>query len=119
MATNFVDTAGLSKLKSSKLLTDADEVNTASAPEFDAATAGKFDEAFLGCVDFQKRQAEEIAKVDKTVDAGKLAACLEDKPPDSLVKKMLVASQTGSSDGAALGEQANKAMTDCKASAKK
>jgi hypothetical protein len=119
VATKFVDTVGLAKLKSSKLLTDANQVDTASTPQFDADTAGKFADALLGCMDYQQRLADETAKTDKTVDAAKFGACLDDKLPDSLVKKMLVASQTGSSDGAALGEQANKAMTDCKASSKK
>jgi hypothetical protein len=119
VATKFVDTVGLTKLRSTKLLTDANELNTASAPQFDAGTAGKFADALLGCIDYQKRLAEETAKTDKTVDAAKFASCLEDKLPDSLVKKMLVASQTGSADGQALGEQGNEAMTDCKTAATK
>jgi curli biogenesis system outer membrane secretion channel CsgG len=119
VATKFVDTVGLGKLKSSNLLTESNEVNTSSAPKFDADTAGKFADALLGCVDYQKRLAAETAKTDTTVDAAKFESCLEDKLPDSLVKKMLVASQTGSSDSTTLGEQGNKAMTECLAGAKK
>lgn len=119
VATDFVDTVGLTKLKSSHLLNDAEEVDTTSSPSFDADTAGKFADALLGCVDYQKRLADETAKTDKTIDAAKFEDCLNDKLPDSLVKKMLVASQTNASDSAAIGEQGNKAMTDCKTAATK
>jgi hypothetical protein len=119
VATDFVDSVGLPKLKSTKLLTDAYEVNTSSSPEFDASTAGKFADSLLGCVDYQKRLATETAKTDKTIDADKFETCLKDKLPDSLVKKMLVASQTNASDSAQIGEQGNKAMTDCKTAAAK
>src|SRR4051794_40306281 len=40
-ASDFVDTVGLPKLKSSKLLTDKLEVNTTGSPTFDADTSGK------------------------------------------------------------------------------
>ena len=119
VATDFVDTVGLKKLTASELLTDKYEVNTTGSPKFDADTAGKFADSLLGCVDYQKRLAEETAKTDKTLDAAKFETCLKDKLPDSLVKKMLVASQTNASDSAEIGEQGNKAMTDCKAAAKK
>jgi hypothetical protein len=58
-------------------------------------------------------------KSDPTIDAAKFEKCLQDKLPDSLVKKMLVASQTQSKDAATIGQQGTKAMTDCKASSKK
>jgi hypothetical protein len=119
VATDFVDTVGLKKLKTSKLITASGEVNTAGSPSFDADTAGKFADALLGCVNYQQRLAEETAKTDKTIDQKKFASCLEDKLPDSLVKKMLVASQTNASDSATIGQQGNQAMTDCKTAAKK
>ena len=119
VATDFVDSVGLKKLKSAKLLTDSYEVNTSTSPDFDAGTAGKFADSLLGCVDYQKRLATETAKTDKTIDAAKFEDCLKDKLPDSLVKKMLVASQTQASDSAEIGAEGNKAMTDCKASATK
>jgi hypothetical protein len=119
VATDFVDTVGLKKLKATKLITDTGEVNTSGSPTFDADTAGKFADALLGCVNYQQRLAEETAKTDKTVDEKKFASCLEDKLPDSLVKKMLVASQTNASDSATIGQQGNQAMTDCKTAAKK
>jgi len=119
VATDFVDEVGLTKLKSSKLLTDAGEVNTTGSPTFDADTSGKFADALLGCMDYQKRLATETAKTDTTIDAAKFEDCLKEKMPDSLVKKMLVASQTNASDSAQISEQGTKAMTDCKESSKK
>jgi hypothetical protein len=119
VATDFVDTVGLKKLQATKLITADGEVNTSGSPTFDADTAGKFADALLGCVNYQQRLAEETAKTDKTVDEKKFADCLEDKLPDSLVKKMLVASQTNASDSATIGQQGNQAMTDCKTAAKK
>jgi hypothetical protein len=119
VATDFVDTVGLAKLQDTKLLNADGEVNTTSTPKFDAETAGKFADALLGCVNYQERVADEAAKTDKTIDAAKMADCLEDKLPDSLVKKMLVASQTSSADSAEITEQGNKAMTDCKDAATK
>ncbi len=70
-------------------------------------------------MDYQKQLAEQTAKTDTTIDQAKFESCLEDKLPDSLVKKMLVAAQTNSSDATTIGEQGNKALTDCKTSAKK
>jgi hypothetical protein len=119
VATDFVDKVGLTKLKSANLLNDKGEVNTASSPNFDTDTAGKFADALLGCVDYQKRLAEETAKTDKTIDAAKFEDCLKEKLPDSLVKKMLIASETNASNSAEVGQEGNKAMTDCKAAATK
>src|SRR4051794_40510326 len=119
VATAFVDKVGLTKLKSAKLLTDKDEVNTTGSPTFDTDTSGKFADALLGCVDYQKRLATETAKTDTTIDVTKFEACLKKSLPDSLVKKMLVASQTNASDSAQIGEQGTKAMTDCKNASKK
>ncbi len=119
VATGFVDKVGLAKLKSAKLIDDKGQVNTTSSPTFDADTSGKFADALLGCVDYQKRLATETAKTDTTIDAAKFEACLKDKMPDSLVKKMLVASQTNASDSAQIGEQGTKAMSDCKDASKK
>jgi hypothetical protein len=118
-ATDFVDAVGLKKLKSSKLLTDKLEVNTAGSPNFDADLSGKFADALLGCVKYQKRLAEETAKTDDTIDVAKFEDCLDEKLPDSLVKKMLIASQTQSKDAATINEQGTKAMSDCKTAAKK
>lgn len=117
VATDFVDKVGLTKLKAANLLTDTYEVNTTSSPEFDTTTSGRFADALLGCVDYQKKLATETAKSDKAIDATKFESCLRDKLPDSLVKKMLIASQTNASDSAEIGAEGNKAMTDCKTAA--
>lgn len=119
VATAFVDKVGLTKLKSAQLLTDKDEVNTTGNPKFDADTSGKFADSLLGCVDYQKRLATETAKTDTTIDAAKFEACLNKKLPDSLVKKMLVASQTNASDSAEIGKQGTDAMKACQDSSKK
>jgi hypothetical protein len=119
VATHFVDSVGLTKLKSTKLLTDTYEVNTSASPTFDADTAGKFADSLLGCVDYQKQLADQTAKTDTTIDQAKFQACLEEKLPDSLVKKMLVAAQTNASDATEVGTEGQKALTDCKTAAKK
>lgn len=119
VATRFVSTVGVKKLKSAKLLDEKLQVNTTASPSFDTGTSGKFADALLGCVDYQKRLAEETAKTDPTIDMAKFQKCLEDKLPDSLVKKMVVASQTQSSEAATFGKQGTQAMTDCKAQSKK
>jgi hypothetical protein len=119
VSTRFVGTVGLAKLKSAKLLTASNQVDTSGSPKFDAATSGKFADALLGCVDYQKRLAEETAKTEPGLDEAKFEACLRKDLPDSLVKKMLVAQQTQSQDAATIGQQGTKAMTDCKAGATK
>lgn len=117
VATRFVGAVGLAKLKSAKLITSANQVDTSSTPTFDTETSGKFADALLGCVDYQKRLAEETVKSDPSIDQAKFQACLDKNLPDSLVKKMLVAQQTQSKDAATVGQQGSKAMTDCKAEA--
>lgn len=119
VATRFVSTVGVAKLKTAKLLDEKLQVNTTASPSFDTATSSKFADALLGCVNYQKRLAEETAKTDPTIDAAKFQKCLEDKLPNSLVKKMVVASQTQSSDAATIGKQGTQAMTDCKTQSKK
>jgi hypothetical protein len=118
-AEHFVDSAGLTKLKASKLLTDTGEVNASSSPTFDADLAGKFADSFLGCVDYAKRQAQDIAKSDTTVDADKLESCLRKEMPNSYIKKLIVASQTQSGEATKLGEDSNTKLTDCKLQAAK
>ena len=119
VATDFVSTVGVKKLRSAKLLDEKYEVDTSSTPSFDASTSGKFADALLGCVNYQKRLADETAKSDTTIDAAKFEKCLEKKLPDSLVKKMLVASQTNASDSAEIGKQGTDAMKACQDSSKK
>ena len=119
VATDFVSGVGVKKLRAAGLITASGEVNTTSAPKFDSKTSRSFADALLGCVDYQKRLADETAKSDTAVDAAKYETCLDKKLPNSFVKKLLVASQTQSKDATTLGQQATKAMTDCKADAKK
>lgn len=117
-ARGFVQAVGVKKLKSAKLITATDELNQSGA-QFDKSISTKFADAFLGCVDYQKRQAEEIAKADSKVDATKLRTCLEKQMPESYVKKLIIASQTQSADGAKLVEESTKKLTACKTEATK
>ncbi|MBO9522189.1 MAG: hypothetical protein J7518_11685 [Nocardioidaceae bacterium] len=117
-AQSFVDKVGLPELKKKKLITEKGELNQTGAT-FDKATSAKFADAFLGCVDYQKRQAEQIAKADKTVDAKKLEDCLREDLPTSFVKKLIVASQTQSSDSTKLVDESTKKVTACKTKATK
>lgn len=117
VATRFVGSVGLPKLRTAKLLNASNQVDTTASPKFDAATSGKFADSLLGCVDYQKRLAEETAKTTPGLDEAKFEACLKKNLPDALVKKMLVAQQTQSQDAATIGQQGTKAMTDCKAAA--
>jgi hypothetical protein len=115
-AESFVDKVGLEKLESSKLINADGELNQASA-SFDADISGKFADAFLGCVDYTQRQAEEIAKTDKKIDVKALESCLADEMPNSFVKELIVASQTQSEDATKLNEDSTKKLTDCKTKA--
>ncbi len=117
-ANGFVDKVGVEKLKKAKLITAKGELNQSGA-KFDDEISGKFADAFLGCVDYQKRQAEEIAKADAKVDEAKLQACLEKDMPESYVRKLIVASQTQSADSAKLVEESTKKLTTCKTQATK
>lgn len=115
---SFVDKVGLAKLKSAKLITADGKLNQSGAT-FDAEISGKFADAFLSCVDYQKRQAEELAKSDKTLDEKLLESCLREQMPNSYVKKLIVASQTQAADSTQLGEESNTKLTTCKTKAAK
>jgi hypothetical protein len=114
----FVDKVGVAKLKSAKLITATGELNQSGAV-FTKDISEKFADAFLGCVDYQKRQADEIAKADTKVDAAKLQACLKKEMPESYVKNLIVASQTQSSDSAKLVQESTAKLTSCKTQATK
>jgi len=114
----FVDKVGLKALKEAKLIDAEGEMNQATST-FTKDISGKFAEAFLDCVDYQKRQAEEIAKADTKVDATELAKCLDKAMPKSYIKKLIVASQSQASDAATLSQDATKKLSDCKTEATK
>lgn len=115
-ADSFVEKVGLKKLKEQKLVNDSGEFNP-SGSTVDKNTSELFADAFLGCVDYQKRQAEQIAKADKTVDEKKLEDCLRDELPSPFVKKLIVASQMQSADSAKLIEDSTKKVSACKTKA--
>lgn len=115
-ADDFVDTVGVKKLKSSKLVDDKGELNQTDA-KFDTELAEQFADSFLGCVEYQKRQAEEIAKADTKIDKAKLEKCLDEEMPESYVKKLIVASYTQTEDSATLLQESTKKLDTCKTNA--
>lgn len=113
-AEGFVGSTGLQKLKDAKLLTESGTLNPSTGVVFTKELAGKFADAFLGCVDYQKRLAESLAKADPTVDQAALETCLKKDLPTAFVRDLIVAAQTQSSDAAKLGEESTKRTTACK-----
>lgn len=114
-ADQFVDEVGLEKLESSKLIDDKGKLNQQDA-KFDKELATDFAESFLGCVDYQKKQAEVIAGTDPKIDAAKLEACLAKAMPEDYVTKLIVASYTQTTESAALLQESTKKLETCKTS---
>jgi hypothetical protein len=117
-ADKFVKTAGVKNLLSSQVITDAGEFNTAGAV-LDKVTSGDYADAFLGCVDYQKVQAEQVAKSDKTIDAVKLEACFKQTMPISDIKDLIVANQTQAPEAATLNAASDKKAAACAKASKK
>ena len=117
-ATKFVKDAGVKRLLSSQVITDTGEFNTAGAT-LDKATSGNYADAFLGCVDYQKVQAVQVAKGDKTIDADKLEACFKRTMPIADIKALIVANQTQAADAATLTAASDQKAAACAKEAKK
>lgn len=117
-AGKFVKAAGVKRLLSSQVITDSGAFNTAGAT-LDAKTSGNYADAFLGCVDYQKVQALQVAKSDKTIDATKLEACFKRTMPLTDIKALIVANQTQSSDATALNAASDKKASACAKASKK
>lgn len=115
-ADDFVGKVGVPKLKAAKLIDANGQLNQASA-KFDTTLATQFAQSFLGCVDYQKRQAQVIASADPKVDATKLEACLKTAMPKDYVTKLIVASYTQSSTTTSLISDSTKKLQDCKTKA--
>jgi len=111
-ATKFVKTAGVKRLLSAQIITDTGEFNTAGA-DLDKATSTNYADAFLGCVDYQKLQAEQVAKSDKTIDEAKLEACFRENMPTKDIKALIVANQTQSADATTLNADSDKKAKAC------
>lgn len=112
-ADDFVGTAGLAKLKSANVLDASDQLNQAN-PKFDKTLATQFAHSFLGCIDYEKKQAEVIAAADPKVDATKLEACLKVELPESYVTKLIVAAYTQDPQSATLNNDSSKKLEDCR-----
>lgn len=117
-ASKFVKSAGVKRLLSAQVITDAGEFNTSGA-QLDTKTSGNYADAFLGCVDYQKVQAEQVAKNDKTIDADKLEACFKKNMPISDIKALIVANQTQSPEAETLNAASDKKASACAKGAKK
>lgn len=111
-ADEFVKSAGVQKLKDAKLITAKGELDQSNAT-WDKPLATEFAEAFLGCVSYQEKQAEVIAKTNPKIDQNKLQACLEKQMPESYVTKLIVAGYTASTDSAKLLQQSQQKLTTC------
>jgi len=117
-ASKFVKSAGVKRLLSAKVITDTGEFNTSGA-DLDKATSGDYADAFLGCVDYQKVQAGEVAKNDKTIDADKLEACFKRTMSTKDIHDLIVANQTQSAEATALNAASDKKASACAKESKK
>ena len=117
-AQGFVEAAGVKDLKDAKLIDAKDEVDQTNAT-FTTKLATQFAESFLGCVDYQKKQAEVIAKSKPTIDQDKLESCLQKQLPESYVTKLIVAGYTASPDSAKLLQQSQQKLATCEKQATK
>lgn len=115
-ADDFVSTVGVAKLKSAKLIDANGQLNSSSA-KFDTGLATSFAKSFLGCVDYQKKQAQVIAAADPKVDATKLEACLATEMPESYVTKLIVASYTQTAESSKLLNESTQKLQACKTKA--
>jgi hypothetical protein len=117
-ASKFVKSAGVKRLLSAQVVTDTGEFNTSGAT-LDKTTSGDYADAFLGCVDYQKVQAGEVAKNDKTIDAAKLEACFKRTMSTKDIRELIVANQTQSAEATALNAASDKKASDCAKESKK
>lgn len=114
-AGDFVDAAGVKKLKSSKLIDENGDLGQTDV-KFDESLAHDFASAYLKCVDFQAEQAEAIAAADPRIDAKAVEECLNERMPNRAVEEMIVASYTSSDADALLA--ASQKIEACKEGAK-
>lgn len=114
----FVADTGVARLLASKVITDSGGFNSTGAT-METATAGAYADAFLGCVDYQKVQATEVAKSDSSIDAAALEACLRRTKPESEIRALIVAVQTNAANAQALNTASGKKDAACTKEAKK
>ncbi len=117
----LVDTVGLERLMSSRIVTDSGEFNqNASSP--DPETAAKSTEALLACVDYYKAEAETRASQNKDLNATKYAACLRKRVSKATLSTFLTSLQSETPDQAAADAaeaEVKKQATICARSATK
>lgn len=117
-AEKFVKSAGVKELRDAKLIGKDNKVLEDQTAKFDKPLSTKYADAYLDCVDFAEEVASTYAKADTTLDEAKLKKCLDEDLPDSLMKKAIVANQTGDTSDENL-TKGNKALENCVKNAKK
>lgn len=98
-AQGFVKAAGVEKLREIGLIDDEGTM-TQSDVEFDAAAANDLADAFLACVDFTARQAEEVGSSDPAIDVAALSACLSERISTDEVRELIISAYTEPSNEA-------------------
>lgn len=117
-AEKFVDEAGVKALKDSKLIDDKGKVQTSGAT-FDKKLSEEYADAYLDCVDFSAQVAKTFAASDKNLDEDKLAACLDEELPDSLVRKVIVDTRSPKTANSKDVTEANEKVSQCQKQAQK
>lgn len=116
-AEKFVAAAGVADLKKSKLVNDDGEVQETGAT-FDEKLSEKYADAYLECVDFAAEVASTFAASDPAIDEKKLASCLEEELPESLVKQVIVDTRSAETANSEQVADANKKVADCQQAAR-
>lgn len=112
----LVSSVDIEHLLSSRIITDAGELNqNAAAPDED--TAAKSTTALLACIDYYALDAKERASQTKGLSAAAYAKCLRGKLSEELLAKFLTAVQAQTADLRKLGAEVNKFTASCTKSA--
>ncbi|MFL6158691.1 MAG: hypothetical protein ACJ72D_21595 [Marmoricola sp.] len=114
----FVKKAGVKRLLSNKVITDAGVFNT-TGPKYDTRTATDLADAIVGCVDYLKAEAAGAASADKKIDAAALETCLKSKITEAEIRDSVVATITNSSGAEKLVNSINTRAAACEKTAKK
>ncbi|HET7682057.1 MAG TPA: hypothetical protein VFK34_00140 [Marmoricola sp.] len=117
-AEKFVADAGVKALKDSKLI-DADGSVQQSGAKFDKPLAEKYADAYLSCVDFSAQVAKTFAESDEGIDEEKLAQCLDEELPDSLVKKVIIDTRSPDTANSKDVTEANQKVAECQKQSQK
>jgi hypothetical protein len=118
LVSDFIKKAGVRRLLSNQVITDAGDFNT-TGPKYDKATATNLADAIVGCVDYLKAEAIGAAKTDKKINAAALETCLKAKITEEEIRNSVVSTITSSSGADALVTSINTRAAACEKAAKK